>query len=150
MENSDNGGIKETGLKVASVSESSPLKVMNIVSNPGTSNDADDNIVPLDSKSDSSVSSNTNSNQQKKSFLEEHRMEDDDDAKDETTNEIEAKHEDVVQGELDNNDEQEEGNVKEDSDEFIVSTIRGFNYITNATTSSHTLVKVKHEALKNI
>ena len=53
-------------------------------------------------------------------------------------------------GQQDDNDEQEEGDVKENPDKLIVSTIRGLNDITNTTTSSHTLVQMEDKTGEHV
>lgn len=51
-------------------------------------------------------------------------------------------------GEQDNDDEEEEGNVEDDAVELVLISIRSLNFITDATTSSHTFVQMEHEALQ--
>ena len=53
-------------------------------------------------------------------------------------------------GEQDNNDEQEEGNVEEDADKFVLSAVRRLNNVTDTTSSTHSLVQVEHEAGEHV
>lgn len=50
-------------------------------------------------------------------------------------------------GKQDDNDEEEESDVKDDTIEFVLVTVRRLDLITNTTASAHTLVQVEHEAL---
>merc|ERR1712106_1318760 len=53
-------------------------------------------------------------------------------------------------GQQDQGDEQEEGEVEDDSDVFVVGTVRGLDHISDATTSPDTLVHVEDEAGENV
>merc|ERR1719239_1110544 len=53
-------------------------------------------------------------------------------------------------GQQDQGDEQEEGEVKDDPDVLIVCTVRGFNHVSDTTTSPDTLVHVEDEAGEDV
>lgn len=50
-------------------------------------------------------------------------------------------------GKQDDNDEEEEGDVKDDTIYFVFVTIRRLDLITDSTTSTNSFVEMKHEAL---
>ena len=51
-------------------------------------------------------------------------------------------------GKQDNNNEEEEGNIKEDSVGFQRISIRRFQLITDTTSSTNAFIQVEYEALK--
>ena len=53
-------------------------------------------------------------------------------------------------GQQDNNDEQEEGDVEEDADELVLSAVRWLNNVTNTTSSTHSLVQMEHKAGEHV
>lgn len=53
----------------------------------------------------------------------------------------------LYDGQEDNDDEEEEGDVKDDAVDLILVTCWVLNLVTNASTCSHTYIHVEHVAL---
>lgn len=51
-------------------------------------------------------------------------------------------------GQQDDNNKEEEGDVKHNAINFVIITIRRFNFITDTSSSSYTFIEMENEALK--
>ena len=53
-------------------------------------------------------------------------------------------------GKQDNNDEQEEGDIKEDSHKLVLCAVRGLDDVTNTSTGTYTLVQMEDKAGEHV